>query len=120
MRPLVPFLQGKLSEAYCGFKKIEEIIHIYEETRGKTDNDFNQYMPKQLGWLINLVRKRNTHVIWTVGKSEKRSFRCDDAILTKINILLFLDVTFTEMKPRFSREKNSRYGRCRVIPEVVN
>ena len=49
MRPLVPFLQGKLSEAYCGFKKIEEINHIYEETRGKTDNDFNQYMPKQLG-----------------------------------------------------------------------
>ena len=49
MRPLVPFLQGKLSEAYCGFKKIEEINHICEETRGKTDNDFNQYMPKQLG-----------------------------------------------------------------------
>lgn len=30
------------------FKKIEEIIHIYEETRDKTNSDLNQYMPKLL------------------------------------------------------------------------
>ena len=119
MRPLVPFLQGKLSEAYFGFKKIEEIIHICEETRGKTDNDFNQYMPKQLGWLINLVRKRNM----LCGQYINRKNVLSDVMTQyrqKSVYLLFLDVTFTEMKPRFSREKNSRYERCRVIPEVVN
>ena len=37
MRTLVTSLQGKLSEVYFWFKKFEEIIHIYEETRENVD-----------------------------------------------------------------------------------
>ena len=36
-------MKEKLSEVYSGFLKIEEIIHIYKETRDETYKDFNQY-----------------------------------------------------------------------------
>ena len=36
----------------------EEIIHVYED---KIVKDFNQYMPKLLTWLTNLVRESNNH-----------------------------------------------------------
>ena len=36
-------MQGKLVGMCLGFKKTEETIRIYEETRDKTDNDFNQH-----------------------------------------------------------------------------
>ena len=41
MRPVVTSLQGKLAEVYIGFKKIEEVIYIYEETREKADERFH-------------------------------------------------------------------------------
>ena len=37
---------------------IEEITHVYED---KIVKDFNQYMPKLLTWLTNLVRESNNH-----------------------------------------------------------
>ena len=39
-------LKGNLAEVYLGFQKIEEIIHVYEETRDYIQNNFNQYMLK--------------------------------------------------------------------------
>ena len=39
---------GNLTEVHFGFKKIEKIIHIFEETRVKTDTGFSQYMTKLL------------------------------------------------------------------------
>ena len=33
-------MQAKLAEVYFGFKKIEEIIQIYEETRENADQTF--------------------------------------------------------------------------------
>ena len=40
MRPLVTYLYGKLAEVYFRFKKIEEIICIYEKTCEKVDEPF--------------------------------------------------------------------------------
>lgn len=45
MLPLVTCLQGKLAEVYFGFQKIDEIIHMYDETH---DNSFDQFIPKLL------------------------------------------------------------------------
>ena len=45
---LVTWLQGKLTEVYFGFKKIEDIIYIDEEVRDKFNDDFNKYMPRLL------------------------------------------------------------------------
>ena len=40
MRPLLTSLQAKLTEVYFGFKKIEEMIQIYEDTRANADERF--------------------------------------------------------------------------------
>ena len=40
MRPLVTYLYDKLAEVYFSFKKIEEIIYIYEKTYEKADEPF--------------------------------------------------------------------------------
>ena len=40
MRHLVTCLQGKITEVYFRFKKIKEIIDIYEETCKKADERF--------------------------------------------------------------------------------
>ena len=40
VRPLVTILYGKLAEVYFEFKRIEEIVHIYEETRENADERF--------------------------------------------------------------------------------
>ena len=40
MRHLVNCLQGKITEVYFRFKKIKEIIDIYEETCEKADERF--------------------------------------------------------------------------------
>ena len=41
-------LSRQIAEANFGFKKIEEIIHIYEEKQVTTEKDFNQRTPKLL------------------------------------------------------------------------
>lgn len=53
---------GSLTEMHFRFKKVEKIIHIFVETRDKTDTGFSQYMTKLLAWLTNLVQKKNNHV----------------------------------------------------------
>ena len=40
MRPLVTSLQSKLAEVYFEFKRIVEILHMYEETRGNANERF--------------------------------------------------------------------------------
>lgn len=40
MWPLVTCLQGKLAEVYFRFKKIEDIIHIYEDHMKRLTNWF--------------------------------------------------------------------------------
>ena len=57
---LVTWLQGKLTEVYFGFKKIEEIIYIDEEVRDKFNDDFNKI------W----QRRKITMLSWKLDKSE--------------------------------------------------
>ena len=49
-------IQGKLAEVYFGFKKFEEIIHIYQEARDEVDNGFSHFMSKLLLWLKGLYK----------------------------------------------------------------
>ena len=57
---LVTFLQGKLAELYVKFKKIEEIIDIYEDTCGKVDERFQSAYDELLS--LNFTLKINNHV----------------------------------------------------------
>ena len=64
MRPVVTSLQGKLAEVYFGFKKIEEVIYIYEETREKADVRFHSVYAEA----VSLAEK--------FGSEEKRTRLC--------------------------------------------
>ena len=44
-------------------QKIKEIINIDVEARDKIDIDLNQYMPKLILCLTNLLQKGNNHVL---------------------------------------------------------
>ena len=87
-------MQGKLAEAYFFHKQIEEIIHIYEETRDKTCS--GQYMNQ----------KRIPSDV--VEKHWQRSI-----------YLFFLDVAFTDIETHLSQEKRSHNERCWLIHGVV-
>ena len=56
MRPLVTYLHEKLAEVYFRFKKIEEIIDIYEETCEKADERFQSAHAEA----VSLTRKHDT------------------------------------------------------------
>lgn len=55
MRPLVTYRQVKLAKKYFRFKKIEEIIHIYQEICKRHDKRFQSVhgegarLPNKLG-----------------------------------------------------------------------
>lgn len=56
MQLFITCLQGKIAELYFGFKEVEKIIYICEETRVKAISDIslaisNQCTPKLLVWL---------------------------------------------------------------------
>ena len=71
MQPLNISMQAKLAEVYFGFKKIEEIIQIYKESRENADQTFQLVYGKadSLTNKFGTNEKKNTF-LWTVDKSE--------------------------------------------------
>ena len=120
MRPVITSLQGKLAEVYFGFKKIEEVIYICEETREKPDERFHSVYAEA----VSLAEK--------FGSEEKQPRLCGRQ-KNRENIpsetvkeywqrsvyLPFLDVACAEMKSRFSQEMRAHYELCELTPEVV-
>ena len=113
---LVTALQGRLVEVYFGFKKIEEIIKSYTEIR----NAF-------IAWFQRMYQKALS-LSELVGGSEERPRVCSrqrnrenyQAEYWRRTVAIpFLDVIFSELKSRFSKEKRARYVLCALISQVI-
>ena len=74
MRPVVTSLRGKLAEVYFGFKEIEEVIYIYEETREKSDERFHSVYAEA----VSLAEK--------FGSEEKRPRLCGRQKIEKTSL----------------------------------
>lgn len=89
------------------FKKIEEVNHIYKEIRKKRLVSYsNQYWPKLLVFLTNLVLKKNGHnhldsryIGITFLKETVNVYWQKSAYLP------FLDITFAETKPHSVKKR---------------
>ena len=62
MWPLLTSLQAKLAEVYFSFKKIEEMIQIYEETRANADERFQLVYDEVVSLTNKFSTKGKKHV----------------------------------------------------------
>ena len=117
MRPLVSALQGHLVEVHFGFKKVGEVMNSYTDIQSGIDAWFKHLYMKvlRLSELVGsaderpCVNRRGT----TPAEMAKEYWKRAVAIP-------FLDIVLSQLKSRFSHEKQAHYELCALVPEVIS
>lgn len=107
MQLLVTCLQSKLTEEYFRFRKIEEILDVYEATCEKANERFQSAYAETVSLNSNLGfgQKQPCLCGQQINQKETPAEAVKQCILVKSVHLLFIDIGFADMKPRSTQEK---------------
>ena len=117
---LVTFLQGKLAELYVKFKKIEEIIDIYEDTCGKVDERFQSAYDELLSLTKKLYTEDKQPCLCRQHKNRNKLPAEEvEKCWQKLVYLMFLEIAFLDIKLVLVNKKRLNDERCRLNFYVV-
>ena len=120
MRPIVTSLQGRLIDAYFGYKKIEDVTNHYSGIRADIDAWFARMYTKVLS-LAELVQSTEERPR-ACNRQQNRDNTPAETVPSywKRSVAIpLLDTVCAELQSRFSEEKRAHFELCALIPAVL-